>query len=155
MKTSTERIILTIPQPRANNNGGQLLFRDGYLLVLLGDGGGAGDRYGTIGYGQNRWELLICACSWSINIEYTHSFVGSTLLGSVLQIDVNRKDTGKDSVLSLPPISLLVIQMYSLRSGPMVCETHGDVLLTGETGKLEKEQGGFSVEMLGRGVMKR
>jgi len=66
----------------------------------------------------------------------------------VLQIDVNRKDTGKDSVLSLPPILLLVIQMYSLRSGPMVCETHRDVLLTGETGKLENEQGGFSVEML-------
>ena len=59
------------------------------------------------------------------------------------------------SKLFLPPIPLLVIQMYSLRSGPMVCETHGDVLLTGETGKVEKELGEFSVEMLGRGVMKR
>ena len=51
---SSERILLTISQPRANHNGGQLLFKDGYLLVFLGDGGGAGDRFGTIGNGQDR-----------------------------------------------------------------------------------------------------
>ena len=51
---SSERIILTISQPRPNHNGGQLLFKDGYLLVFLGDGGGAGDRFGSIGNGQDR-----------------------------------------------------------------------------------------------------
>jgi len=51
---SSERIILSISQPLATHNGGQLLFKDGYLLVFLGDGGGAGDRFGTIGNGQDR-----------------------------------------------------------------------------------------------------
>ena len=51
---SSERIIMTISQPRSNHNGGQLLFKDGYLLVFLGDGGGAGDRFGNIGNGQDR-----------------------------------------------------------------------------------------------------
>ena len=41
---------------------------------------------------------------------------------SSAQIDVNRKDTGKEYV-SLPQIPLLVTQMYSLRSGPMVLFT--------------------------------
>ena len=52
---SSERIILTVSQPRSNHNGGQLLFKDGYLLVFLGDGGGAGDRFGSIGNGQDRY----------------------------------------------------------------------------------------------------
>ena len=51
---SSERIILTISQPHSNHNGGQVLFKDGYLLVFLGDGGGAGDRFGSIGNGQDR-----------------------------------------------------------------------------------------------------
>jgi len=51
---SSERIILSISQPLATHNGGQLLFKDGYLLVFLGDGGGTGDRFGTIGNGQDR-----------------------------------------------------------------------------------------------------
>ena len=42
---SSERVLLTLEQPRSNHNGGQLLFHDGYLLVFLGDGGGGGDPY--------------------------------------------------------------------------------------------------------------
>ncbi len=49
----SEREVLRLRQPQSNHNGGQLLFKDGYLLVFLGDGGGAGDKFGTRGNGQN------------------------------------------------------------------------------------------------------
>jgi hypothetical protein len=41
---ASERSILSADQPFANHNGGQVLFGpDGYLYVMLGDGGSAGD----------------------------------------------------------------------------------------------------------------
>lgn len=59
----SERVLLRIDQPAANHNGGPLVFGpDGMLLVGLGDGGGAGDRYRN---GQDP----------------------STLLGAILRID--------------------------------------------------------------------
>lgn len=63
-----ERILMTVEQPEPNHNGGQLAFGpEGYLYLGLGDGGGAGDKHGEIGNGQNP----------------------ATLLGSILRIDVN------------------------------------------------------------------
>jgi glucose/arabinose dehydrogenase len=62
------QVLLRIDQPEDNHNGGQLAFGpDGYLYIGVGDGGGAGDPHGTMGNGQNI----------------------STLLGSVLRIDVD------------------------------------------------------------------
>jgi glucose/arabinose dehydrogenase len=65
----SERVILEIPQPFANHNGGQVKFGpDGFLYIGLGDGGGGGDRGGN---GQNT----------------------STLLSTILRIDVRSMDS--------------------------------------------------------------
>lgn len=49
-------VLLSVKQPAANHNGGNLVFGpDGYLYIGLGDGGGAGDRYGN---SQNPGSLL-------------------------------------------------------------------------------------------------
>ena len=51
-----ERVVLEVPQPWANHNGGQLLFgADGMLYIGLGDGGSGGDPKGA---GQDRGNLL-------------------------------------------------------------------------------------------------
>ena len=68
------RIILgPIDQPESNHNGGVITFGpDGYLYIGTGDGGGGGDRHGTIGNGQSL----------------------DTLLGKILRIGVDRTDPG-------------------------------------------------------------
>lgn len=68
---TSEEVILTFPQPYSNHNGGQVCFGpDGYLYIGVGDGGSGGDPQG---HGQNL----------------------KTLLGSILRIDVNKKQAGK------------------------------------------------------------
>lgn len=53
---ASEEILLTINQPFANHNGGQLAFGpDGYLYIGMGDGGGGGD---PLDAGQDRLTLL-------------------------------------------------------------------------------------------------
>jgi glucose/arabinose dehydrogenase len=70
----SERIILQVDQPQSNHNGSQIAFGpDGFLYVALGDGGGANDA----GSGHSSMG----------NAQDT-----STLLGSVLRLDVDKGD---------------------------------------------------------------
>jgi hypothetical protein len=65
LDAASEEVLLTVAQPFANHNGGQLAFGpDGYLWFGLGDGGSGGD---PLGNGQNP----------------------SALLGSILRLDVS------------------------------------------------------------------
>ena len=73
----SELVIMDIPQPYGNHNGGHLAFGpDGYLYIGLGDGGNGGDPRRN---GQNR----------------------ATLLGSILRIDV--RDVSDDKSYRIPP----------------------------------------------------
>lgn len=68
-EAGSEHILLTIPQPAANHNGGLLVFGpDGYMYVGMGDGGGAGDQF------RNAQNL-------------------QSLLGKILRLDVDRGET--------------------------------------------------------------
>lgn len=54
--SASEEILLTVPQPFANHNGGQILFGpDNFLYIGMGDGGSAAD---PLNNGQNLSSLL-------------------------------------------------------------------------------------------------
>ena len=68
---ASELELLTFAQPYSNHNGGQVSFGpDGFLYIAVGDGGSGGDPQDN---GQDR----------------------STLLGTILRIDVNKQENGK------------------------------------------------------------
>lgn len=71
-EADSEEIVMEIPQPFSNHNGGSIAFgQDGYLYIGLGDGGGRND---PLGNGQNL----------------------ETLMGSLLRIDIDKKQNGRN-----------------------------------------------------------
>ncbi len=57
---NSEKVLMTVGQPKGNHNGGQLLFGDDtYLYVFLGDGGGAGDPFGKFGNALNMYVSIV------------------------------------------------------------------------------------------------
>lgn len=73
----SEQVLLEVEQPYGNHNGGQIVFGpEGYLYIAFGDGGAGGDPQEN---GQDR----------------------STLLGSILRIDVDATSEGRN--YGIPP----------------------------------------------------
>ncbi len=76
VEIDSEQIILEIPEPHSNHNGGAMAFGpDGYLYIGIGDGGSRNDPDGN---GQDP----------------------STLLGTIIRIDVN--STGESLEYGIP-----------------------------------------------------
>lgn len=68
---NSEKVLLEIGQPYGNHNGGMMAFGpDGYLYISVGDGGSGGD---PLNHAQNL----------------------NTLLGTILRIDIDKQDPGK------------------------------------------------------------
>ena len=57
--TTSEQVLIDVPDPDWNHNGGDLHFGpDGYLYISFGDGGSGNDPWGPIGNGQDYTEPL-------------------------------------------------------------------------------------------------
>ncbi len=80
LSPATALELFNVEDPAAQHNAGNMHFGpDGYLYIAIGDGGGGGDRFGTIGNGQ----LL------------------TTLLGKMLRIDVS--NSSSTQTYTIPP----------------------------------------------------
>ena len=102
----SEQVVLTVPQPYANHNGGQLAFgpNDGYLYIGMGDGGSGGDPENRA---QNPAELL----------------------GKLLRINVEAGNP--NPTRSQPPIPSPKRPVIGGKSGRWDCATPGDLRSTG------------------------
>ena len=86
---ATERILLEIPQPDMNHNGGELAIGpDNMLYIGMGDGGSAGDTSGSEGHGGHGL--------------YGNAQNPSNLLGAILRIDPE-PDAVAGTPYTIPP----------------------------------------------------
>jgi glucose/arabinose dehydrogenase len=116
----SERVLMELVQPATNHNGGMLQFDEsGYLVIALGDGGGAGDP-------QNRAENP------------------NDLLGKLLRIDVNTTSPGKQ--YGIPPSNPYPagggapeVFMLGLRN-PWRFDIDGGLLYIGDVGQGSHEE---------------
>lgn len=119
----SELVLLQIPQPFTNHNGGQLAFGpDGYLYIAIGDGGGGGDPQNNA---QNR----------------------SNLLGNILRIDIDNQDNGlnyaipSDNPFVNDPNVRNEIYAYGFRNPwRMSFDTQNGTLWTGDVGQGDREE---------------
>jgi glucose/arabinose dehydrogenase len=112
------RVVMEFDQPEGNHNGGDLAFGpDGYLYIASGDGGGAGDRHGSTGNGQDL----------------------SNLLGKILRVDVDvAKGYGipKDNPFVDTPNARPEIYAYGLRNPWRISfDPQSKRLYTGDVGQ--------------------
>jgi len=120
---TSETILLRIPQPFANHNGGQLAFgADGYLYIASGDGGSGGDPQGNA---QNL----------------------SNLLGAILRIDVDNTENGleyaipEDNPFLDDSSARPEIYAYGLRNPwRFSFDSQTNVLWAGDVGQNELEE---------------
>jgi glucose/arabinose dehydrogenase len=77
----SERILLEVPDPQGNHNGGTIAFGpDNYLYIAIGDGGGAND----VGPGHvDDW--------YEVNEGGNGQDIVSNLMGNILRIDVDSR----------------------------------------------------------------
>ena len=121
--SGSEEVLLEIPQPLTNHNGGQISFGpDGFLYIAIGDGGGGGDPDNN---SQNR----------------------SNLLGKILRIDVDNRENGLN--YAIPSSNPFVndakvrpeIYAYGLRNPwRMSFDMQNGTLWTGDVGQGEREE---------------
>ena len=92
----SERVLLEVPEPQFNHNGGALTFGpDGYLYASLGDGGDADDT--GLGHVQDWYDE---------NDGGNGQDVEENLLGSILRIDVDNE--GENTPYAIPDDNPLV-----------------------------------------------
>ena len=105
----SEQVVLRVPQPAANHNGGTAAFGpDGLFWLALGDGGGAGDRFDNA---QDR----------------------STLLGALLRLDLDDPSEARvppDNPFAGDPDAAGEIWAYGLRNPYRVSFTRDQVHIT-------------------------
>jgi glucose/arabinose dehydrogenase len=106
----SERVVLRVPQPATNHNGGMIGFGpDGVLWIGMGDGGGADDQYGN---GQR----------------------GDTLLASMLRIEVGPGAPDPYGIPDGNDFEAPEVWAIGLRN-PWRWDFDGDVLWIGDVGQ--------------------